>query len=198
MKTRIFAAIGLVLLTTAACATTTTTRGPFDDIPLPTGLTYQPERSVVIESPTVRAGQFVYRGRLEPGSLGDVMRARAEASGWRPVSRTMTVTDGTWQVYEKDGNALEIHIYERLWYTYLTVSTAETRSPTAVQAGADTPPASLAIGTAEPKASGAPTALDIGAPASVESAAPAPPAAKKEDPSFTQKVKHFFTNLFTW
>jgi hypothetical protein len=197
MKTRISVMIGLVLLT-AACATTTTApRSPFDDIPLPTGLTYQPDRSVLIESPAIKAGQFVYRGRLEPDSLADVMRARAEANGWRPVSRTTTASDGTWQVYEKDGNALEVHIYEELWYTYLAVSTAETRAP-AAQTGADTPPASLVIGTVEPKASGSATALDAGAPAAVESATPAEPAAKQEDASFTQKVKHFFTNLFTW
>jgi hypothetical protein len=197
MKTQIFATIVLVLLT-AACATTTS-RSHFDDIPLPTGLTYQPDRSVVIESPTVKAGQFVYRGRLEPGSLAEVMRARLETNGWRPVSRTTTASDGTWQVYEKDGNALEVHIYEKLWYTYLAVSAAETLSPAAVQVGADTPPAALATGAVEPRASGPSTAaLDVGAPAALESATPADPPAKKEDPSFTEKVKHFFTNLFTW
>ena len=51
MKTRMaaFAVLGLL---TAACATTTTApRRQFDDIPLPTGLTYQLDRSVMIESP---------------------------------------------------------------------------------------------------------------------------------------------------
>src|SRR4029453_7716952 len=92
MKKRIFATIVLVLLT-AACATTTS-RSHFDDIPLPTGLTYQPDRSVVIESPNVKAGQFVYRGRLEPDSLADVMRVRVESNGWRAVSRTTTGSAG--------------------------------------------------------------------------------------------------------
>jgi hypothetical protein len=197
MKTQIFATIVLVLLT-AACATTTS-RSHFDDIPLPTGLTYQPDRSVVIESPNVKAGQFVYRGRLEQDSLADVMRVRLESNGWRAVSRTTTASDRTWQVYEKDGNVLEVHIYEKFWYTYLAVSASEARSPAAVQVGADTPPASLATGAVEPKASGSSTAaLDVGAPAKLESAAPADPPAKREDPSFTEKVKHFFTNLFTW
>lgn len=197
MKTQIIATIVLVL-STAACATTTS-RSHFDDGLLPTGLAYQPDRSVVIESPTVKAGQYVYRGRLEPDSLADVMRVRLETNGWRPVSRTWTASDGMWQVYEKDGNALEVHIYEKLWYTYLVVSASETLSPPTVQAGADTPPAALAVGTVEPRASGAPTAsLDLGTPAAVENPVATDTPAKKEDPSFTDKVKHFFTNLFTW
>ena len=197
MKTQIIATIVLVL-STAACATTTS-RSHFDDGgPLPTGLAYQPDRSFVIESPTVKAGQYVYRGRLEPESLADVMRVRLETSGWRPVSRTSTASDGTWQVYEKDGNALEVHIYEKLWHTYLAVSTTETR-PAQGQMGADTPPASLAVGTAQPRVSGAPTAtLDLGTPVVLENPVPPDAPAKKEDPSFTDKVKHFFTNLFTW
>ena len=197
MKTQIFATIVLVLLT-AACATTTSP-SHFDDTPMPMGLTYQPDRSVVIESPTVKAGQYVYRGRLEPGSLADLMRVRVETNGWRPVTRTSTASDGTWQVYEKDGNALEVHIYEKLWYTYLAVSVTETHPLAQVQAGADTPPASLATGGMEPRASGSSTAaLDLGTPVVLENPVPAVPPGKKEDSSFTDKVKHFFTNLFTW
>ena len=61
MKTRI-CVTAVLLLWTAACATTTTMPlRQFDDIPLPGGLTYQPERSVVIESPTLKAAQLVYR-----------------------------------------------------------------------------------------------------------------------------------------
>src|SRR6059036_55475 len=129
MKNPLCAVLALMLLATA-CATTRL-RTEFDDIPLPTGLTYQPERSVVIESPSVKAAQLVYRGRLEPASLGDAMRTRLESNGWRPVSRTTTATDGTWQVYEKDSNALEVHIYEGLWYTYLAISVSETLLSTA-------------------------------------------------------------------
>jgi hypothetical protein len=196
MKTHILATIVLVL-STAACATTTS-RSHFDEGLLPTGLAYQPDRSFVIESPTVKAGQYVYRGRLEPGSLADVMRGRLETNGWRPVSRTSTASDGTWQVYEKDGNALEIHIYEKLWHTYLVVSASQTLAPERVQMGADTPPSSLAVGTIEPRAPGTPTAaLDLSTPVVLENPVPAD-APKKEDPSFTDKVKHFFTNLFTW
>src|SRR6266852_2305477 len=172
MKTRI-CATAVLLLVTAACATTTPRR-QFDDIPLPTGLTYQPERSVVIESPSLKAAQLVYRGRLEPDSLGDVMRTRLESNGWRPVSRTTTATGGTWQVYEKDGNALEVHIYEGLWYTYLAISASEVLPPAAVQTGSDTPPASLATGVDQPRASGqSKAALDVDATATPDSPPPA-------------------------
>src|SRR5882724_9360044 len=190
-------AIAVILLSTAACATTTAPRPQFPDIPLPTGLTYQPDRSVVIESPSVKAAQLVYRGRLEPVSLGDAMRTQLEANGWRSVSRTTTTTDGTRQVYEKDGNALEVHIDEGLWYTYLTISASETLPPAPVQTGSDTPPASVATG--EPKASGPATAaLDVDAPATPESSPAADRSAKGGDASFTQRVKDFFTNLFSW
>src|SRR2546427_9953549 len=124
MKTQICTTAGLLLLT-AAC-TTTAPRRQFEDIQLPTGLSYQPDRSVVIESPSVKAAQLVYRGRLEPQSLGDAMRARLESNGWRPLSRTSAAADGMRQVYEKDGHALETHIYEGWWFTYVTVSAAET------------------------------------------------------------------------
>ena len=188
MKTRIAAPVVLVLLTTA-CATTTTPRSQFTDIPLPSGMEYQPSRSVMIESPTIRAGQLVYRGRLEPESLGDVMRARLESNGWRPVSRTSTAKDGTWLIYEKDGSALEVHIYEELWYTYLSISATEMLQAAATETAA----------TAMPKESASQTArLD----ASVNpSATPEPGSAstpRSGDPSFTDKVKHFFNNLFTW
>ena len=197
MKTRIAATVALMLLA-VGCATPAVHR-QFDDVWLPSGMTYQPQRSVVIESPTVKAAQLVYRGRLEPVSLGDAMRTQLEADGWRSVSRTTTATDGTRQVYEKDGNVLEVHIYEGLWYTYLTISAAETLPPAPVQTGSDTPPASLATGAREPRASSPATAVvDVDAPATPESPAPADRPAKSGDASFTQRVKEFFTNLFTW
>jgi hypothetical protein len=193
MKTRIATTVVLMLLATG-CATTAARR-QFGDISLPAGMTYQPQRSVVIESPTIKAAQLVYRGRLEPVSLGEAMQTRLEATGWRSVSRTTTSTDGTRQVYEKDGNALEVHIYEGLWYTYLAISASETLQPAPVQTGSDTPPASVATG--EPRASGSATAaLDVDAPTTPETSSDRP--ARNGDASFTQRVKDFFTNLFTW
>ena len=183
MKTRI-CATAVLLLVTAACATTTPRR-QFDDIPLPTGLTYQPERSVVIESPSVKAAQLVYRGRLEPASLGDLMRTRLESNGWRPVSRTTTATDGTWQVYEKDSNALEVHIYEGLWYTYLAISVSETLLP----ATADTKDGALQTSKLD---------ASIDPPATPESGTASDRPTRSGDPTFTRRVKDFFTNLFSW
>src|SRR5438093_11433619 len=188
-------AIALILLSTAACATTTAPRPQFPDVQLPAGLTYQPDRSVVIESPTVKAAQLVYRGRLEPITLGDAMRARVESSGGSQVSRTRTANDGVRQVYEKDGSALDVHIYEGLWYTYLALSASQVLPPAPVQTGSDTPPAELSTGVEEPKAaSPAKTSANL-EPGMVPETQTAPP---KSDPSFTQRVKDFFTNLFTW
>jgi len=193
MNTKICATAAIMVLA-AGCATTPARR-QFEDINLPSGLVYQPGDSIVIESPTIKAAQLVYRGRLEPVTLGDAMRTRLEASGWRQVSRTSTSNDGTRQVYEKDGNALGVHIYEGLWYTYLAISASETLQPPAVQTGSDTPPAALATGVEEPKAPGTPRASATLEPGMVPESQTAP---AKSDPSFTQRVKDFFTNLFTW
>ena len=186
MKTRI-AALAVIGLLTAACSTTMTTpRRQFSDIPLPAGLTYQEDRSIMIESTAVRAGQLVYRGRLEPVSLTDVMRSYLESNGWQSVSRTST-PDDTWLIYEKDGKAAEVHIYEKLWYTYLSVSASEVVQPA---------PATASVGTLEPTDGAAQTArLDASAPAT---AMPATTSQSSEDPTFTEKVAHFFNNLFTW
>ena len=190
MKTRMaaFAVLGLL---TAACATTTTApRRQFDDIPIPTGLEYQPDRSVMIESTTAKAGQLVYRGRLEPDSLSDVMRAYLESNGWQSVSRTSSPSD-TWLIYEKDGKAVEVHIYEKLWYTYLTLSASELVPPAT---------GAVAAGTLEPSDGAAQTArLDASAPATaVPATGTTTPSQSSGDPTFTEKVKHFFNNLFTW
>src|SRR2546428_6684334 len=106
MKTQIYAPAGLLLLT-AAC-TTTAPRRQFEDIQLPTGLSYQPGRSVVIESPSVKAAQLVYRGRLEPESLGDALRARLEANRWRPIFPTARARDGNGAGLEKGTQQLPV------------------------------------------------------------------------------------------
>ena len=94
-------------------------RSEFEDIPVPKGLTYRPDKSTVIESPSVKAARLVYRGRLEPESLGQAMRATLETNGWRHVSTTSASGRGTTQVYEKGSNALQVQIYEGWWYTYV-------------------------------------------------------------------------------
>src|SRR5256885_16822845 len=112
MKSRLCATLVLMLLATG-CATKGL-RSEFDDVPVPRGMTYQPDRSVVIESPTIKAGELVYRGRLEPESLGLAMRTLLESNGWRHVNTTTSAKDGTRQVYEKGGNALQVRVYEGL------------------------------------------------------------------------------------
>ena len=119
----------LALALTAGCATTSSrpTRSEFEDIPVPKGLTYQPSKSTVIESPSVKAARLVYRGRLEVDSLSVAMRTTLEANGWRPVSSTSTADHGITQVYEKSGSSLEVHLIDGWWYTIveLTASRAQ-------------------------------------------------------------------------
>ena len=111
----------LVVFVATACAATAPRppRSEFEDIPVPKGLTYQLDKSTVIESSTVKAARLIYRGRLEPETLGQAMRATLEANGWRHVSTTTTSGRGTIQVYEKASSALQVHIYEGVWYTYV-------------------------------------------------------------------------------
>jgi len=72
----------------------------------------------VIETPKLRAGRHVYRGRLEVDSLNVAIRNTLEANGWRHVSSTQASKHGTNQVYEKDGDSLQVLIWEGIWYTY--------------------------------------------------------------------------------
>ena len=195
MNTKFFAT-AVIMLFAAGCTTTTTAaRRHFDDITLPSGMAYQADDSVVIESPNLKAAHLVYRGRLEPVTLSDAMRTRLEAGGWRQVSRTSTIKDGVRQVYEKDGNAMELHISEGLWYTYLVINASEVLQPAPVQTGSDTPPAFVATGI-DPKAVGQASTVLNDASGKTDSAPPADRPAK--EPTFTQRVKEFFTNLFTW
>src|SRR5437763_15544890 len=109
----------LVLALTAGCATTSarSTRSEFEDIPVPKGLTYQPSKSTIIESPTVKAARLVYRGRLEVESLSVAMRTTLEANGWRHVSSTSAAEHGVTQVYEKSGSPLEVRLRDGWWFT---------------------------------------------------------------------------------
>jgi hypothetical protein len=108
----------------AGCATTSSrpTRSEFEDIPVPNGLTYQADKSTIIESPTVKAARLVYRGRLEVDSLSLGMRTTLEANGWRHVSTTAG-DHGITQVYEKSGEPLEVHLIDGWWYTYVELRT---------------------------------------------------------------------------
>src|SRR5262245_65872987 len=93
---RTFAAF-LVLALTAGCATTSNrpVRSEFEDIPVPKGLSYQPSKSTIIESPTVKAARLVYRGRLGVERLGVALRTAEMGDGWRYVGRTVHRNIGT-------------------------------------------------------------------------------------------------------
>ena len=75
----------LVLAFAAGCASAPPkqVRSEFEDIPVPKGLSYQADKSTIIESPTVKAARLVYRGRLEVDSLASAMRTTLEANGVR-------------------------------------------------------------------------------------------------------------------
>jgi hypothetical protein len=112
-----------LLLTACASNPSRPVRSEFEDIPVPKGLSYDMDKSTVIETPTLKAGRHVYRGRLELDSLATAIRTTMEANGWRHVSSTKTSKHGTTQVYEKEGDALQVQLWEGLWYTYAEYTT---------------------------------------------------------------------------
>jgi hypothetical protein len=105
----------------AGCASAPRVRSEFGDIPVPRGLIYQPDKSTVIESPTVKAARLVYRGRLEPKSLVVALRSMLEANGWAHVSTTAGPS-GTIQAYEKGEALLQVRIWEGWWFTFLELT----------------------------------------------------------------------------
>lgn len=122
-------AVVLLTLSLAACASTPArpVRSEFEDITLPRGMEFQPERSIIIESPNVKAGRLVYRGRLEVPSLATAMRTTLEANGWRLVNSSSSKR-GVSQVYEKTGDALQLLIWEEVYYTYMELERTQSRT----------------------------------------------------------------------
>ena len=112
-----------LLLTACASNPPRPVRSEFEDIPVPKGLAYQQDESTVIETPNLKAGRHVYRGRLEIDSLTTALRSTLEANGWRHVSSTKSAQHGTTQVYEKDGDSLQVQLWEGLWFTYAEYTT---------------------------------------------------------------------------
>jgi len=112
-----------LLLTACASNPPRAVRSEFEDIPVPKGLAYQQEESTVIETPNLKAGRHVYRGRLELDSLTTAIRSTLEANGWRHVSSTKSSQHGTTQVYEKEGDSLQVQLWEGLWFTYAEYTT---------------------------------------------------------------------------
>ena len=121
---RRFLALSVVILSLTACASSPPRqpRSEFEDIPVPKGLTLEWDKSTVIESPTVKAARLVYKGRIDPDSLGITFRTTLEANGWRHLTSTTSSDKGTTQLYEKAGSSLQVLIYEGIYYTWVEVS----------------------------------------------------------------------------
>jgi len=130
--TRVFVG-ALLIAAVSGCATTSprSSRSEFEDIPVPKGLTYVEGDSTIIESPSVKAAKLVYRGRVEPVSLGSAMRSTLETNGWRHVSTATVGEKGTTQVYEKPGNSLHVRVWEGWYYTYVELTASRTTAPAA-------------------------------------------------------------------
>jgi len=114
----------LVLAFAAGCASAPPkqVRSEFEDIPVPKGLSYQADKSTIIESPTVKAARLVYRGRLEVDSLSNAMRTTLESNGWRHVSSTAVSDHGVTQIYEKAASSLEVRLVDGWWYTHVELT----------------------------------------------------------------------------
>ena len=130
-KTRALTAALLVVILTG-CSTLSPTRpsrSEFEDIPVPKGLAYVEDDSTIIESPNVKAAKLVYRGRVEPVSLGSALRSTLEANGWRHISTATAGAAGTTQVYDKaPGNSLQVKVWEGWYYTYVELTASRAQS----------------------------------------------------------------------
>ncbi len=124
-------AAAAVLLLVTACATTPSrpVLSEFPDIPVPKGMAYDPAKSTIIESPTVRAARFVYAGRIEGESLAVSMRGGLEGNGWRYLGTATTAQQAITQMYEKSGQYARVAIWDGWWNTYLEVTTTRTQPP---------------------------------------------------------------------
>jgi hypothetical protein len=123
---RVLVVCGLMLALTACTSLSGPARpqrSEFEDVPVPAGLTLEPSRTTIVESPTVKAARLVYRSRIKPDSLANAYRTALEANGWRHVSSTTSASKGTTQVYEKQDSSLQVLIYEGWYYTWTEVST---------------------------------------------------------------------------
>ena len=136
MRTPTVVAAFLLLVVTTGCATAPAraVKSEFEDIPVPKGLNFQPDRSIVIESPAVKAARLVYRGRIQPDSLATAMRTTLEANGWRSVSSTTGGGQVGTQVFEKGGNSLQVQIWEGLVFTYVELTASRALVGTAAPA----------------------------------------------------------------
>lgn len=127
--------LSVIALSVMACASSPPkqARSEFEDIPVPSGLTLDWDKSTVIESPSLKAARLVYKGRVEVGSLGQAFRTTLEANGWRHLTSTTSSDKGTTQVYDKSANSLQVQIYEGIYYTWVELSATRLVTPTTSQ-----------------------------------------------------------------
>ena len=118
----------VVMLFGCASAPPRPVRSEFDDVPIPRGLTFKPNDSTLIESPTVKAGRLVYTGRIEITSLAQAFRSSLEGSGWRFVTTNLSSGKGIIQTYEKSGNSLQVHIEDGFWTTRVELTVVKATS----------------------------------------------------------------------
>jgi len=123
-RIRVYALLAVIFLLAVGCASAPprAVRSEFEDIPVPKGLTLDLGKTTIIESPTVKAARLFYKGRIEPESLALAFRTTLEANGWRHISSTTFSEQGTTQVYEKNGNSLQVQIYEGWYYTWVELT----------------------------------------------------------------------------
>jgi hypothetical protein len=157
MKTHQCAVAAFALLLSAGCSSTPV-KAPyaaFESIPVPKGLEYRPDDSTLIETPEVKAGRVIYRGRIEAASLAAGMRSNLEAAGWRLLGSTTSSSHGTTQVYDKGGTSLQVRIWEGgpfSWYTYVELAAIEIGGTRASLAPAPMPSAAPIPGATVPVA----------------------------------------------
>src|SRR5262245_20414062 len=153
MNTASIRALILVLVLTSACATKGTPRGPrveFDDIPMPTNLTYLDSQAVIIETPGVKSARLVYRGRVSMETLVPAMRGLLEANGWRQVNSTTAPPVGTIQMYEKARDTVQLRLWENVIFTYVEVTTSRLASAVSRSQAEPVAPSTTTPPTAEP------------------------------------------------
>src|SRR5262245_10629311 len=144
MNTHQRAAVVFALLLAAGCASAPAKPSytAFDTIQVPKELEYRPDDSTVIETPEVKAGRVLYRGRVDPETLAAAMRSNLEADGWKTAGIATMGHSGSTQAYEKGGTSLQVRIWEGgpfSWYTYLELASVETMAGRSNPGGAPVP-----------------------------------------------------------
>ncbi|MBI2369640.1 MAG: hypothetical protein HYV08_05265 [Deltaproteobacteria bacterium] len=89
-------------------------KGPaeFPDIPVTQDFTLVEDRTLVIESPSVKAGRIVYRAQVKEAGLVSYFREAMLRQGWRLVSATRMGNEGTTLAYQQEDKSAVLRIRE--------------------------------------------------------------------------------------